>query len=139
MTLRDYVEATRREVRVKRISIDSELLLDLLKIKGGRTVIDGDEITFACSPIPDDATVIKAGIGSHGEINLIIADESFGPVAAGALVPRIIPVYQMRKLPSSDNTVGDGNELETEARGNENETTAIREPGNTSSTIDYTA
>lgn len=137
MTLRDYT-AVHIESRVRWLSIDPELLLDLLKIKGGRTVIDGEEITFACSPIPDDATVIKAGIGSHGEINLIIADESFHPVISGALVPRIIPIYRVRKLPLSDNTVGDGNELETETRGNENETTAIREPGIPTSTIDHT-
>jgi len=138
MTLRDYVEATRREVRVKRLSVDAQFLLDLLKIKGGRTVIDGEEITFAHYPIPDDATVVKAGIGDCGEINLFIADESFYPVGNGCVVPFIIPIYRVRKLPLSDNTVGDGNELETETRGNENETTAIREPGNTASTIDHT-
>ena len=139
MTLRDYIAVSRIEPRVKRLSIDPDCLLDLLKIKGGRVVIDGEAITFACGPIPDDATVIKAGIGDHGEIHLIIADESFHPVPSGALIPRIIPIYQVRKLPSPDNTVGDGNELETETRGNEDETTAIREPGNPTSIIDHTA
>lgn len=46
---------------------------------------------------------------------------------------------QFANCPSPDNTVGDGNELETETRGNEDETTAIRESGNASSVIDHTA
>lgn len=139
MTLRDYIAATRCEARVKRFSVDAQFLLELFKIKGGKTVIDGEEISVLRHPIPDDATVIKASIGIHGEIDLLITDESFGLIGEGAHIPLIIPIYQVRKLPSSDNTVGDGNELETETRGNEDETTAIREPGNTASIINHTA
>jgi hypothetical protein len=88
-----------RSSSVRLLEVTPELLLELLKVDGRKSVrINGRLLVCVNDSIPGSATVQSCGINERGNILLHVADASFSPVRAGAMVPRINPIYELREL-----------------------------------------
>ena len=88
-----------RQSRVARIVVTPELILEMLKIRGGKAAIgDGKEVVFSESgdKIPETAKALRAGLTDSGSINLIIQDDTFAECAEGIPIPQLRPVYEIR-------------------------------------------
>ena len=87
------VEDKTRHLRLLEIAPD--LILSLLTINEERRVtINGQELSCVEDAIPSTARVASCGISERGNVMIQVEDSSFGPVAAGARIPHINPVYQ---------------------------------------------
>jgi len=86
-------------IRCVRIEITPEMVLALLKIPETGLVVNGMELKFGGSPIPDSAKALRAGINEYGNIQLLVEDDSFGLVGEGCVIPRLDPIYY-QELPS---------------------------------------